>query len=196
MLILAGAVVSLSLIPGVLTAVRYYQSAQVKAFVQDALEAGTPVQLGPPQPLNGRISLYPIQRSRALPDDDYGVFWGSARYIAVTFEPSRCDLQQGTVSILHRGVGHVELGEGTVFDRSFPIDFRSSSGERSAASVIFPAYDGSDLNFIGLAMDPALKTCVESVLEISAENGPSITPYFLLNPDWQQQPAYLTYNWQ
>jgi hypothetical protein len=60
--------------------------------------------------------------------------------------------------------------------------------------MLFPAYDGSDLNFTGIAMKPSLAACVSSVIDIRAGDGPSITPYFLLNPDWENQAAYLTYN--
>jgi hypothetical protein len=88
MVISAAAFVAVVLIPGVLTVARLYQTAQVKDFVQDAMEAGTPVQFGAPVTLGGDIYVYPVPRTLDLPDEDYQPFWGRARYLAVTFDPS------------------------------------------------------------------------------------------------------------
>jgi hypothetical protein len=192
--IASAGLVILVLITGVLFSARNYQSSQVDSFVSDALQLGTPIQLGIAEPYAAEMNFFSIDQTNDLPDDDYPKFWGSVRYLAINFDSTRCDTHQGTLDILHSGIGHVVIGDKTVFDRTFQIDFRSENGTKSTATVLFPAYYGTKLSFDGVGMNPSLANCVDSVLEIPSEGGPSITPYFLLNADWPNQPAYLTFD--
>jgi hypothetical protein len=123
-----------------------------------------------------------------LPDS---VAWGGVRYLAVTFSPSECDVEKSVIKLAHKGIDELSTSDGTVFDRLFDVIFDDVQRTDQTARILFPAYCGYSINFDGIIMDREMSSCLTDIAEAPRGDNPPITPYIVLNPGWQYEPAYL-----
>ena len=191
-LMLGAGVAAVALIPGSLAVTRAHQRAQIHGFVEAALSSAVPITIAEPTPFGPQLLLHRIERPDGVPQRWEGGFWGGVRYLAATFAPNGCGAARGEVLLVHESADWLARGNGTYFDRSFEVILGGEAAPGATASILFPAYYGPDIQFIGIAMDPMMAGCLERVAEIPAEGNTALTPYLLLNPGWEDRPAYLT----
>jgi hypothetical protein len=187
----SGIAIAVGLV-GSLYVVRTYQTSQVHELIENALDRRVDIPVGEPLPYEGDLVIYPVDSQLLDTELPVGFSWAGLRYLTVTFSPGGCDLDHAQIDFVHEDDGLEAYYGAPVLNRSFEIDFRAEAGSEGSATILFPAYYSHLARFFGIAMDSRMADCLEEVAEVPALGGEDLTPYFLLNPGWENEPAYLT----